>query len=594
MSKRRCVIGTRPSMMKAMLIAGVMSVGASYALMSQAADHRDSLATDAIQEGDFSDVFAFVDPIDPSKTNLIMAVNVFANPNLNHSYRFAEELLYQMKIDNSQVNGAREDLVLQINFHGGKAAQTYDVVLGTPTATGPLNNKRISGTTLCSDKPVYLGSAAANPTFEQARGTPALGSLCFAGIRDDSFVTDVAQAIFRIGLNPDPLANAPNHTQDVYRGFVSLPFGPLRGRPLRVNGTSGVDGFGGFNLTVIAVQVPNSLLRGSGIDCQGLPGCTSATVGIWGTVSRPTAETFDGTTLHQVGDTFNQFERMGQQLVNTVFAFQQPPLNSGPNFEGTAALKDRFNASGPEDDIVNFGRLIPDALTTQGTPGALNNTIAGRALLLTLAGFTLPVTGTPLLVNQLVNDGPSSLRNNTDRRRLQKLLLPDYMRLNLDIAPNAVRPGASGAGNSDVVMSIGRFGLQNGRRPGDDVTDIVLRIGREIIDVKFPDQLRLPIIGVGLGSLIGLVPGAGPLVDRRALRCEQLQVDIFNPQILVPCEDARIFNVLQGTDWIEFTQFQVNNLANQGNVIPLSASFPYHGLHPVPGEPGTVGFPAQQ
>src|SRR5690242_13056966 len=84
----------------------------------QAADHRDSLAVDALAEGDFTDVFAFVDPANTNNVVLSFLVNPFTNPAEGPSNRFSEEYLYQMKIDNNQANGALEDLVVQVSFEG--------------------------------------------------------------------------------------------------------------------------------------------------------------------------------------------------------------------------------------------------------------------------------------------------------------------------------------------------------------------------------------------------------------------------------------------------------------------------------------------
>lgn len=571
-----------------------------------AADHRDSIAVDAIPEGDLTDVFAFIDPAEQSNAVLILPVNPFLNPSEAPSARFSEELLYQYKIDNGGTPA--EDLVIQVAFHGGRGAQNYDIIIGAPTVTGPHGNVRLTGgTTLCHGNNVFLSRAAntglqANfivPTGVNS-GTAMPGVRCFAGVTDDSFQTDVAQAAFRVGLNPNPTLNAPNHTQDVFRGFVSTPFGPLRGRGLRADGTSGVDGFGGFDLTSIVVSVPKEMLRGTGIRGVSLtsstrPPANSSLIGVWATVSRPSSETFDGFTT-TTSSTYEQFERMGQQLANTVYIFQQPPQGanalthaaagvpgSGPLTD--AEIKDFFNASGPETDEQFFARYVPDSLTTTNTTGdtsLLGNTIAGRAAVLTAGGFTLPATGTPLILPE------AGLTTNNNRIFLRQLVFPDYMRLNLDQATDGVRRGAATAGDSSATFAIGKWGIQNGRRPADDVTDLYLRLNRELDDVKFPDTLSII-------NITGLVPGSGPQGSRRTLQCTQLAISGL-PQIVTPCEDARIFLVLQGTDFIETNPLDVANAANQvSNQRLLESTFPYLGLaNPVPGEAGTNNFPPQQ
>ncbi|MGH9946710.1 MAG: DUF4331 family protein [Pyrinomonadaceae bacterium] len=593
------------------LSIGMLLSSFGSVLNVRAADHRDSQSVDAIPEGDLTDVFAFVDPANTGNVVLILPVNPFLVPAEGPSVRFGEDLLYQFKINNG--GDDREDLVVQFNFGNGRGPQTYDVVLGTPSVTGPNGNTRISGTTLCSGGvgSVNVGSAVGGDIDSHIIVDNTTGSTCYAGVADDSFQTDVAQAVFRIGLNPNPTGNAANHTQDVFRGFVSVPFGPLRGRALRADLTSGSDGFGGFNTSIMAVSLPKSLLRGSGIRVPNAQSTTATLkaanpsfIGVWGTVSRPTSESFDGFNV-VASDTYEQFERMGQQLANTVWIF-------GPNQDGsatfgfpalgsftTAEIKDLYNASGPETDWQNFSRYVPDSLVTCGgglgclTGGIVGaNFIESRRTLLTAGGFTAPggVTGVSAILPQL----PNNIAGNRNNQLMRQLVMPDMMRLNLDLLPSGtIQPGAGGTGTGDPILSIASWGVQNGRRPADDVTDIYLRLARELTDVKFPDNLL--VLGLGTGGVAGLIPGAAPQGNRHSLQCTQLQVTIVNPQILQPCEDARIFAVLQGTDFIEQLPTDVENVANQvSQQRVLRNSFPYLSINPVPGEAGTTNFPPQQ
>jgi hypothetical protein len=63
--------------------------------------------------------------------------------------------------------------------------------------------------------------------------------------------------------------------------------------------------------------------------------------------------------------------------------------------------------------------------------------------------------------------------------------------------------------------------------------------------------------------------------------------------------DRRVLAVLQGTDWIK-SDGQVGNVSGNvapfgGNDQPLLAQFPFLAApQPLPGNPGTVGFPPQQ
>jgi hypothetical protein len=418
----------------------------------------------------------------------------------------------------------------------------------------------------------------------------------------------VSQIIFRIGLNPDATAGAPNHTQDVGRGFVSSAFGPLRGRPLRADGTSGVDGFGGYNASTVAVSVPKQLLTGGeGIRDVRTGQRSGNLIGVWGTVSRPESETFDGfNTRH--GDTYAQFERMGQQVAATVWAFQTTPL--GENritasqvnaavgktlVEGDPArelttneIKDLHNTTDPTTDAALFRRLTPTSLLKGGDLSITQNTIEGRKALLTAGGFISPgITGTPYLLDEL-----EPIANNRNRELQRDITWPDYMLLDTQQATDGVRPGAAASGNQSPTLGLVTVGYQNGRRPADDVVDIYLRVARELTDVQFGDNVAPIVEG---NPIPGYEPyGANP--SRRPLDCRNLIVDPANEQILVPCRDARIFNVLQGTDFIERNILDIINLANQvSDERALEATFPYFGYaNPTPGEAGTSEHPKQQ
>jgi hypothetical protein len=455
------------------------------ALPLRAADHREAPKVDAVPEGDITDVFLFTDPNDASRVVMIMNVNPFANPSENPSFSFSPDLLYQFKIDNT--GDAREDKVIQILFTGVGQSQTVQVFgPDTPNQTGARNA-------------LLHGAPSASGKFGQIIGDPS-GVLAFTGVRDDPFVFDVGQ-FFRI----------LNGSQDVFRQIGTS----FRGRPVRTDGTSGVDGFGGFNLTSIVVSVPKSMIRGN-----------TSKINMWATVSEQLPP------RRANGRTWVQFERMGQQGFATVFIPGGLP-------------RDLENEEIPEHDVANYSGLIPDALTTTDNDGT-GNTIAGRAALLTALGLTAPPNGAPLLL-------PASFPN-TNKNLLRIALLPDVLRFDLNLPAND--------------LAIGQFGLQNGRRLTDPVIDIALQLLRQLADVHFPTG----------------VTGGGPLGSRGALECSAFP----------SCQDRRVLVVVQGTDWIK-PDTQLLDFTTSGNDRAFMTTFPYIAApHPLPGDPGTVGFPPQQ
>jgi hypothetical protein len=465
------------------VLAALIFAPLSSSHKALAADHRDSPTADAIGEGDLTDIFLFTDPNDSTRAVFVMNVNPFALPGEQTSYAFSPDLLYQFKIDNT--GDYVEDLVIQVTFNELGEAQTA-TVFGpeAPALTG-------------ARSVVSVNAPTATGVFDSVFGSTS-GVLAFVGLRDDPFVFDFGQ-----------FTRIQNGTQDLFRQVGSS----FRGRPVRQNGTSGVDNFGGFNVTSIVVSVPKTMIRGA-----------SPMVNIWATVSQRVPE-------RHGSNTYTQFERMGQQVFATVFI--------------PKAMRDAKDLGVPANDVANYSSLIPDALTTTDNDGS-GNTFAGRANLLTTLGLTSLPNGAPLLL-------PANTPN-TDKNLLREALLPDVLRFNLDL------PASN--------LAIGQFGLQNGRPINYPSTDVAVQLVRQLADVQFPSG----------------IPGGGPIGSRVALNCTAY------PQ----CQDRRVLVVLQGTDWIK-PDASVFDFTTVGNDEPFLTTFPYLALpQPLPGEPGTVGFPPQQ
>ncbi len=497
-----------------------------------------------------------------------MNVNPFSVP-AELGFHFSPTFLYQFKIANGPT--AVESLVIQA---------TFENVATTTCASGQMisvygpSAPPITGTSnvLLNETPTVTGCTGTTLTQ---------GSMqVFAGLRDDPFVADIGQ-----------LNRILNGSQNLFRAFPTSALGALTGRAVRSDNTSGVDGFGGFNITTIAIELPAAAVEGTGASFLGATGL----VGIWATTSLPGPSVFQPSPLvfnepavpapprltafertptvvtpsHTTGSsdlapalrrpifysqTYTQFQRVGQQLFKTVFV--------------PAASREAFNSSAPVDDMTNWIALIPGTLTTKDNDGT-GNTISGRAGLLTALGLTDASAATPGAGHGAPLLLPATF-GNTNPNLLQVALLPDVLRLDLNLQPTGVLPGAAAVGgNADPQLGLGAFGLQNGRRPADTVTDILLTLARQLADVNFPASTG--------------VPGSGPP------RSNALNF----------ATDPRVMAVLQGTDWIK-PDGQVGNVSGNvapygGNDQPLLSTFPFlAAAQPLPGDPGTVGFPPQQ
>ena len=200
------------------------------------------------------------------------------------------------------------------------------------------------------------------------------------------------------------------------------------------------------NITTFALEVPEDCLsRGE-----------SDVIGAWTTAALPRFRvlkndpTFDSPTLEHGG--FVQVSRLGMPLVNEV-------VIGLPD-------KDRFNASVPKDD-AQFATYV----TNPTLPELLE-------ILFGAAGVQAP-NNFPRqdLVAAFVTGIPG----------LNQLGFGEMQRLNLTIAPTPKaaqsRLGVVGGDNA---------GFPNGRRPGDDVTDIELRVAMGLLCHALPGTFCQP------------------------------------------------------------------------------------------------------
>ncbi|HTE21156.1 MAG TPA: DUF4331 family protein [Armatimonadota bacterium] len=278
---------------------------------AQPADHRDAPGIQEDPTADLLDAFIFRNP---NNGNVVMAVTI--NPFLVAGVvqiPFSPDVLYQFKIDNT--GDYVEDKVVQIVFD-----QVPTIPFGPLANPAPAQQFRVIGPG--SPSPKFRGAVnhvlnfSRNPTFTgPANGTTVGGPngiRAWVGMRDDPFFLDF---IWVLGI--------------------------VNGRPL--SRPPGLDTIAGLNCSVMVVEVPAAMLRGSNGD----------TVFFWATSSRgkitkrvpaPTRATFPTNIPFFRGDTsrtpFVQVERNGFPVINTVLI--------------PTPLKDAFNRSIPSKDPERF------------------------------------------------------------------------------------------------------------------------------------------------------------------------------------------------------------------------------------------------
>ena len=399
------------------LVCAAALATSQYASIS-ASSHREAPLISQDPLADNTDVYAFVSPASPDKVTLIANFIPLQLPDSGPNFwKFDDNVLYEIMVDND--GDAVEDITFQFRFRSEtRNPNTFLYNTGQITSLDDADwNVR-----------QFYSVARIDGPRRQGRGqllgdnlpTPPVN----VGVRSIPDYASLATAAVR------PLANG----MQVFAGqrdegfYVNLGVFDLLGVPPADNDTP--DSTAGLNVHTIAIEVPISALTVNGTR-PGSPADPNAVIGVWSTASRPSVTTRNGSEERHNGR-YVQVSRLGQPLVNEVVIPRR--------------LKDAFNSIPPTEDAValpvvqdpEVPKLLKLLFNVDSPP-------APRADLVTIF-----LTGIPGL-NQPANVRPAEM-----------------LRLNVAIAPTT-NPNRLGVIGGDPA------GFPNGRRVGDDVTDIAIR-----------------------------------------------------------------------------------------------------------------------
>jgi hypothetical protein len=446
---------TRQTLHKGLMLAfGALStLGAAPAVL--ASNHSDAPLIKQDPQANLTDVYAFIgtqyDNPSIKVLNVSMSFRPFSEPGDGAQYeRFADDARYSIHITdpNSGVTKLRYDFSFSPVDAGYKNKKTV-ISYGLGTEVGPImtvgdarqnftqsfrvtrvtangdqsigqkllvpppnvgknvtpfyndaDGKAVSGATTLGDLDVYTSS-----TIHDLDS----GEVVWAGPRDDSFFSDIP-GIFDL-LNVRILDN---------NGSLSDGLG---------QDGDGVDGFKGFNVLSVVMQIPLTRLESLGIPTgyDSVFFGQQTGVGVYASVSRPriTVRKSDGTRLNTGG--WQQVSRLGNPLFT----------------EGLVAFKDkdRFNRT-PASQDAQFAKY------------ARNPELA--TLINAVYGTSFAATG---------------------RVDLEKIFIPEVLKV--ATTTDAVRLSGQAGFNrlgfigGDTTNGVSG-GWPNGRRFGDDVVDIAL------------------------------------------------------------------------------------------------------------------------
>ena len=418
---RKPSLGRNPARAVALVaLAAVMAVP-SAGLFVSASSHREAPLISQDPAADLTDMYVFRSPDAPDTVTAIMNVWPFAAPDGGPNwYRFDENVRYSMNI----TQDGRNEAALRLDFWFKTVTQNGNTFL---LNTGPVRSIDDPNLNVRQYYSVDLvaGGATTRIAEDLPVAPPNVGSASFP-----DYDSVAAQAIVDVpGLSGWKMFAGPR--DDPF--FVDLNvFDLLTIRPGPPgNAGGGVDSLAGWNVLTIGVQAPISAVVRPECNIND-PNDMNCVVGLWTTTSRQATRVLNGESEPTYDGDWVQVSRLSAALVNEVVV----PL----------AFKDVFNASEPNND----GRFA--SVVTDPEPARLLNAIYGLTVPPTPRNdlVTIFLTGIPGL-NQPPLVQPAEIA---------------HLNLATPVSASPNRLGVLGGDNQ---------GYPNGRRLGDDVTDISLR-----------------------------------------------------------------------------------------------------------------------
>ena len=367
-------------------------------------------------------------------------------------YMFDPNALYEIHIDNNG-NGV-EDMTFQFKFKntskdsvlpvGGKSVKIPLINSGTISGVNPaalnvretftvdlVRGDRRGGSRGGPNAGALTNVVGGGATFDKP--VDNIGDKVFGG--PNGYATYAAQHIYNVNV---PGCNTPakifvGQRKEPFYIAVGKIFDLFNMNPLGPEAGGNNNDLEAKNISTISMEMP--------INC--LTTASDPVIGAYTTASVRQARLVNGspaTGLGQAsreGGAWTQVSRVGMPLVNEVII--------------GLADKDKFNASKPKDD----GRFI-DYVTNPVLPALIQSLFPAA-----VAPTNFPRTDLVTVFLKGI-DGVNQPKN---------VVASEMLRLNTSIAPVA-----SGAQNPLGVAAGDNAGFPNGRRPGDDVVDVSLRV----------------------------------------------------------------------------------------------------------------------
>ena len=441
-----------------------------------ASSHREAPGITKMPKVDNTDVYAFqsYEPGRSTFTTLIANFQPGENPGDGPNYYTMDnDAIYEIHIDN--VGDAKEHLTFQFKFSNMLKNDTgKTITVGSKTLpialrqigpiSGPLDGNLgedetytvtlITGDRRAGTKAMITNATSGGSTFTKPfdnagnKSVPNYSAYAqqfiysmnipgcstpgrvFVGARAEAFAVNLGPVFDLVNFVP-----VEGDVDPVYGNGTAFPGGITQSQ-------ANQELIGKKNVSSIALEVPTSCLVGTG---------ANKVIGVWSTASLPQAKLHRPNASYKspalYGGAYTQVSRLGMPLVNELVI-------------GLPA-KDLFNAVKPTADSA-----LADYVTNPTFPAILDALFRAPVNSVTGGSGTIAPTNFPR--TDLVATFLTGIKT---LNQLSTVTASEMLRLN-----TAVTPTPQATQSPLGVLGNDLAGFPNGRRPGDDVVDVVLRV----------------------------------------------------------------------------------------------------------------------
>src|SRR3954470_17975525 len=412
-------------------VAALVAIGIAVPL-SIGSSHREAPLTSIDPTADDTDVYAFTAKDATDKLTVVANWIPFEDPAGGPNfYRFDDRAKYYINIDNG--GDGRPDVRYQFRFHT-KVRNPDSFLYALPGVSSITDPKLNVVQTYDVRRETYKnGERVASKLV--AHGLPTAPNNVGPKTIPD-YAAVAAQANRSLPGGGKVFAG---QVDDPFFVDLGTTFDAINIRKGTGAQGGGRDDLAGYNVHAIALEIPKAHVTRDAKPVAG-PKAANAVVGVWASTERPrqmvTQAARSAKAKRSQADGDVQVSRLGNPLVNEVVI----PLGK----------KDYFNATQPADDAKNFGKYV------------VSPELA-KVINILFPGLNVPENDRTDIVQALLTGIPGLTQIDP------KAPPTDTLKVNLATAP-------SGTENRFGVLAGDNQGFPNGRRLGDDVTDIELRV----------------------------------------------------------------------------------------------------------------------